>query len=516
MAKFITAQNAARLIPDGATIGVSGMGLSGWAEEVGSAIAENFRQTGHPKNLSLKQGCDLGDFENRGVDHLGEPGLVKKWCSGHAASATKLMAQAAENKIEYHCLPQGAIVNLWREIGAGRPGLLTKVGLGTFADPRISGGRMNSAAKDTLVELVDFRGEEYLFYKAFKLDVAILRGTTADEAGNITYEHESMTNEGFHVANAAKRSGGIVIVQVRHLAKSGTLNPQNVRIPGVMVDYVVQATDVKNHWQTEVGRYDPAFSGQVKKPMSAIKPLPFDEKKIICRRCAMEVRRGFMINLGVGIPSSVAKVVAEEGFISEVSLSGESGVIGGVTARPNCAYNPDAYISHNEMFDFIDGGGLDMTCLGIGEIDQFGNNNVSRLGKKLSGPGGFINISTSAQKVIFCGALRGKAELQVADGALKVLKEGPLQKFVSEVAQITFAGAYKRADQTVLYITERCVFELIDGKMVLIEIAPGLDLQKDILDQIGFTPEISPTLKLMDKEIFHENWGGLGKYILQN
>lgn len=515
MTRFITARQAANLIPDGATVAVAGMGISGWAEEIGRAIRDSFVETGHPRELTLKQGCDLGDFKDRGVDHLGEagPGLVKKWCGGHTISSVALMELAAKNELGFHCLPQGVIVNLWREIGAGRPGLLTKVGLGTFVDPRISGGRMNEAAMDKLVELVAFGGEEYLFYKSFKLDVAVLRGSVADENGNITFENESMINEGYSVANAAKNCGGIVIVQVDNIAKSGTLNPKNVKIPGVMVDYVVKCTDDYYSWQTELGRFEPAFSGQIKKPMSAIAPMPFDERKVICRRCAMELRRGYIINLGVGIPSSLSRIVAEEGFVGEVSLSGESGVIGGVTARPNCAYNPDAFFSHNEMFDFIDGGGLDMTCLGIGQIDRFGNNNVSKFADKLSGPGGFINISTATPKVVFCGTLRGKAKLKVGNGKISVLQEGPIQKFVQEVDQITFSGGYKKDGQKVLYVTERCVFELRGGRMTLIEIAPGLDLQRDILDQIGFMPEIPPDLKLMDESIFREEWGGLEAYI---
>ncbi len=375
---------------------------------------------------------------------------------------------------------------------------------------------MNECTTDSLVELVEFQGEEYLFYKSFPLDVALLRGTTADENGNISFEHESIINEGLAVATAAKNSGGIVIVQVEYLTKKGTLNPKDVKIPGILVDYVVVATTKDACWQTEGVYYEPSFSGQIKKPLDAIEPLPFDERKVICRRCAMEIKRGDVINLGVGMPADTAKVVAEEGFIDWITMSTESGMVGGVpSALPNfgSAYNPEATLEHGAMFDLIDGGGLGMTCLGIGEADQYGNINVSKFGPRLTGPGGFIDITGSTPRVIFCGTFMGKAELKVGDGKLVIEKEGTIRKFVNNVEQITFSGKYAKPGQTILYITERCVFSLIDGKMTLIEIAPGIDLDNDILARMDFKPEIAKALKLMDPGIFHEIWGGLGKYL---
>ncbi len=516
MAKFITAAEAAKLIPDDSTVGVCGQGLAGWAEEVCLAIRDNFKETGHPKNINLKQGCALGDWHDKGITHLGEagPGLVTRWSGAHIGSAFALLDLAAKNELQCHCLPQGVIVNLWREIAAGRPGLITKIGLGTFVDPRIQGGRMNEAATDDLVEVIQFNGEEYLFYKGFKVDVAIIRGTTADENGNISFEHESFINEGMALAAAAKNSGGIVIVQVKYLAKKGTLNPKDVRIPGVMVDYVVQATDDRNSWQTEGVYYDPAFSGQSKKPLAAIENMPFDEKKVLCRRCAMEVKKGYVINLGVGIPADMAKILNEEGYLDYVTTSTEVGNFGGVSsALPNfgAAYNAEAAVDHGSMFDFIDGGGLDMTCLGLGEVDEEGNNNVSFLGKRMTGPGGFINITHATPKVIFCGTFMGKAKLKVGDGKLEILEEGTIKKFVKHVKQITFSGQYANPNQTVLYITERAVFKLIDKKVTLIEIAPGIDLEKDVLAHMDFRPEISPDLKTMDPALFCEQWGKLGE-----
>lgn len=518
MAKIITAKEAAKLIPDHATIGVGGQGLAGWPEELGLAIRDSFAETGHPCDLNVKQGCAMGDWKERGITHLGEagPGLVTRWCGAHVGSAFALRDLAMENKLQLHCLPQGVIVNLWREIAAGRPGLITKVGLGTFVDPRFGGGKVNEAATDDLVELIDFKGEEYLFYKAFKLDVALVRGTTADENGNITMEDESLINEGFHLACAAKNCGGIVIAQVKNIAKAGTLNPKDVRIPGVLVDYVVQCTDPAYHWQTEGEYFEPAFSGQIKKPLGSLPNMPFDERKVLCRRCAMELKKGYVLNLGVGIPADMAKILNEEGYLNYVSTSTEVGNFGGVSsALPNfgAAYNAEASVEHGYMFDFIDGGGLDMTCLGLGEVDPEGNNNVSYLGKMVTGPGGFINITQATPKVVFCGTFMNKAVLKVGDGKLEIIQEGNRRKFVNHVKQITFSGKYAGENQTVLYITERAVFQLIDKKVTLIEIAPGMDLEKDILANMDFRPEISKDLKTMDPGIFEEHWGGLGKYI---
>lgn len=540
MAKFITAKEAAELIPDGATVALAGMGLSGWAEEIACAVRDRYKESGHPKGLHLKQDSALGDWgygnafvgwnrsrreggpDNehgvRGATRFGEagPGLVSKWTSAHVGSAFTLCDQARKNQLESYCLPQGVMINLWREIGAGRPGLLTKVGLGTFVDPRVEGGRMNACARDEVVKVVSFEGEEYLFYPGFPVHVALLRGTIADENGNISFARESVINEGFSVANATKNTGGIVIVQVEYVAKKETLPAKEIKIPGKLVDYVVVARDPKSCWQAEGDYWEPAFSGEIRKPLNSIEALPLDERKVICRRCAMELRKGNLINLGVGIPADIAKVVNEEGLINRVTMSTESGMVGGVpSALPSfgSAYNPEAIITPNEMFDLIGGGGLSMTCLGIGEVDQDGNNNVSRMGSRLTGPGGFIDISSTTPKVIFAGALVGKAKVKVGDGKLEILEEGTIQKFVEKVGQITFSGQYAPDSQEVLYVTERAVFQLIDHKLTLIEIAPGVDLEKDVLAQMGFQPTVSPNLKTMDPAIFRETWGGLDELL---
>jgi propionate CoA-transferase len=383
-------------------------------------------------------------------------------------------------------------------------------------DPRKEGGKMNSCATDELVELIKLNGEEYLFYKGFRVDVAILRGTIADENGNISFAHESVIHEGLAVATAAKNSGGIVIVQVEYITKSGTLNPKDVKIPGVLVDYVVQATDKDACWQAEEVYYEPAFSGQIKKPLNQLEAMPFDEKKVICRRCAMELKKGNIINLGVGMAADVPKIIAEEGLLNQVTMTTVSGMIGGIpSVMPNLgsSYNPEATVEHGAMFDMIDGGGLDVTCLGLGEIDKYGNNNISKFGTRLTGPGEFINVTHATSKVIFCGNFVGKARVRVGEGKITILDEGSIRKFVDTVEQITFSGQYAKDGQEVLYITERCVFRLIDKKMTLIEIAPGINLKKDILDQMDFKPEISKNLQIMPPEIFCEVWGGLNQYM---
>lgn len=542
MAKFITAKEAAKLIPDGATIAVAGLGLSGWAEELGCAIRDSFKDTGHPCNLHLKQGSAMGDhgYGNqflgwdrqrrdkddvppegvRGTSRLGEAGegLVTRWTGAHVMSADALNALAAQGKIVGNCLPQGVAVNLWREIAAGRPGLITKVGLGTFVDPRIEGGRMNKETQEDIAELIQFNGEEYLFYKSFPVDVALLRGTVADEKGNISFMHEGIINEGLSVAQATHNSGGIVIVQVEYVAKAESIPPKDVKIPGILVDYVVQATDPMACWQTEGLYWEPSFSGQIRKPVQDIPPIPLDERKVIARRCAMEVTSGGVLNLGVGISACVGNILAEENCLDCVTMTSESGMIGGVPCPlPNfgSSYNPECTMEHNATFDMIDGGGLDMTCLGLGECDEVGNVNVSKFGSRLIGPGGFIDITNATQKVVFCGTFLGKAKYAVGDGKLTILQEGSVKKFLKAVQQITFSGKYVKPEQEILYVTERCVFKLMDGKMTLVEIAPGMELEKDILSHMDFVPAISPDLKTMEPLLFCDTWGGLKAYLTE-
>jgi len=514
--KVRTADEAVREIKDGATIGSSLMGLAGWPEEVAQALERRFLETGTPRGLTVVSSSGAGDSRERGVTRLGYEGLVKRWIAGHMGQAPKMRKLVEDNIIEAYNLPQGVIVQLWREIAAKRPGLITRVGLGTFIDPRIEGGKMNDYTRDKedLVEVVTMGGKEYLWYKTFPVDVAIIRGSVADENGNITMDREGIILEALPLAQAAKNSGGIVIAQVEHIARPGTLNPKDVRVPGILVDYIVKCDNPENHFQTEGVYYNPSFSGAIKVPLSAIPPVELNERKIIARRAAMELAPDVIVNLGIGISADVASVAAEESVSDMMHLTTESGTIGGVPASPpdfGHAYNPEAVIEHQVQFDFYDGGGIDLTFLGMAQADKDGNTNVTKFSNRVIGSGGFINISQNAKKVVFCGTLTASG-LKVAaeDGNLKILQEGKIKKFVDQVDQITYSGNFARSiGQTALYITERAVFSLEPEGLTLIEIAPGIDLEKDVLAQIGFKARIAENLREMPRELFYSVWGKL-------
>lgn len=422
-----------------------------------------------------------------------------------------------EDKCEAYNLPQGVITQLYREIAAKRPGVITKVGMETFVDPRVEGGKMSPSTKEDIVKVIELEGEEWLFYKTFPIQIALIRGTVADENGNLTLEKEGLHMEVLPIAQAVRNSGGIVIAQVETVAKNGTLNPKDVKVPGILVDYLVVSTP-ENHYQTENTQYNPAFSGHVKVPVESIEILPLDERKIISRRTAVELQPNTILNLGVGIPVNVANIAAEEGVDDQLILTTEAGSIGGVPAGLKDfghAYNSEAIVDHDAQFDFYDGGGIDLSVLGLAQTDESGNVNVSKFGTRVAGCGGFINISQAAKKLVFAGTFTaGGLQIKVENGKLHIIQEGKAKKFISKVQQITFSGSYAaKVKQPVVYVTERAVFELLNGKMTLTEIAPGIDLQTEILDQMDFKPVISPDLKEMDAAMFQENWGMLKSII---
>lgn len=518
MSKLITADQAAAMVQDGVTLAATGFGLAGWAEEVSQAIERRFIETGHPQNITLMHASAIGDWKERGTTRLGKDGLVKRWIGAHIGSSAGMSKLVSDNKIEAYCLPQGSIIQLFREIAGKRPGLFTKVGLGTFVDPRLDGGKMNTMTIDPINKVVEVEGQEWLFYKTFPINVAIIRGSTVDENGNLTMEKEGPITEALSLAQATKASGGIVIIQAEYLAKAGSLHPKQVKVPGILVDYIVVATKQEACWQTEGLYFSPAFAGDIKVSLNSIPELPMDDRKIVARRAAMELEPNAIVNLGVGIPSDVATIAAEENVTHLMTMTTEIGGIGGVPASlPHFghSYNGEAVVEHTSQFDFYDGGGIDVAFLGLAQTDKFGNVNVSKFKGRAMGCGGFINISQNSKKVVYCGSFTaGGLEVTTQDGKLIIGREGKGKKFIDQVEHVTFSGAYAaKVRQPVLYITERAVFTLENGEMTLIEIAPGVDLEKDILSLMEFKPRISPSLKTMPLGIFQPKWGELRQII---
>lgn len=505
--RFLSAVDAIALIRPGDTIAIGGSG-GGLVEPdlLLKTLGDSYREQAQPAGLTLVHTTGIGDREGGGMDHLAQPGLARRIIAGNWGMAPRMSEMVIENQFEAYNFPQGVMSQLFREIAGGRPGLVTHVGLGTFCDPRLEGGKLNDVTTEDLIEVVELAGEEWLFYPALDLDVCLIRGTTADENGNISLEQEGARLEMLSIAQATRNRGGLVIAQVKQVAAANSLDPRTVVVPGICVDVVVVHPEQR---QLVTHDYNPAFSGAIKGALSHLEPFPLDQRKVVARRALSEIRDGDVVNLGVGIADGVASVAAEEGWSDLFTLTIEQGLVGGVPARGvifGVATNPVAVLDQPYQFDFYDGGGLDITFLGFAQIDMAGNVNVSKFNKRVVGTGGFVNISQNASTVVFCGTFNaGGLRAVPDDGALRIDGEGRHRKFVDQVEQVTFSAEQaRRRGQRVLYVTERAVFELGESGLRLIEVAPGVDVRRDVLDQLPGTVEVAADLCEMDSALFRE------------
>ena len=489
----VTAEEAIAAIPSGSTVVVGGFVGAGHPEMLTAALERRFLQTGAPNNLTLYYCAGQGDRAERGLNHLAHPGLIKRVVGGHWNLAPKLGALALANQIEAYNFPQGVLSVLLREIAAKRPGLFTKVGMNTFIDPLHGGGRLNALTTEPLVERIELDGETWLRYKSMPVHVALIRATYADHQGNLSMEREGVIAEVLPIAQAAKNHGGIVIAQVEEMIES-RLDPKAVQVPGILVDYIVTSHGA-NHDQTFGEVFNPDF---VTTAANGFNPptMDFSERKIIGRRALQEIRKGDIVNLGIGLPEGVAMVAAETGRLKDFTLTVESGPTGGVPASGlsfGCSHCPEAIIDQPAQFDFYDGGGLDIAVLGAVEVDEQGSVNVASFAGRFAGVGGFVNIAQSARRLVFCLTLRaGNLEVAMNGDSLSIVKEGKHPKFVKSIQHVCFHGPSALAKgQQVIYATERAVFELTAEGLKLIEVMPGIDLQTQVLDQMEFQPLLS-------------------------
>jgi propionate CoA-transferase len=506
--KVISADEAIALIRDNDVVTTTGFVQSCIPEALHAALERRFVSGGSPRGLTLIMCAGAGDSKGLGTGRLWHDGLLRRVIAANFGRMPKVAQAAQENRIQGYNLPQGIIAKLYRSCASGSPGLFSKVGLHTYVDPRLGGGKVNAVTKEDIVKLVDVDGEEWLFYKATPIDVALIRATSADPSGNLSMEKEPLTLDVQAQAMAAHNNGGIVIAQVERIVEQGSIRPKDVKVPGILVDCVVVAPEPELHRMNYGVLYNPALSGEIRVPAGSLARLPLDERKIVARRAAFELPLNGVINLGVGAPDGVAAVAAEEKITPHITMTTEAGAVGGVLAGGSSfgsSANAHSIIDQNQMFDFYHGGGLDLTCLGMAECDAAGNVNTSRFGGRLNGCGGFIDISQNARAVVFAGTFTaGGLEVAVEDGRLRILREGRARKFVNEVEQITFAGKFAASKrQPVIYVTERCVFQLTPAGLELIEVAPGIDIARDILAHMDFAPIVNRPMP-MDARIFRD------------
>lgn len=519
--KVITGDEAIALIRDNDVVTTTGFVQSCIPEALHAALEKRYVETNHPRDLTLIMTAGAGDSKGLGTGRFHHEGLLRRVIAANFGRMPKVAQAAQENKICGYNLPQGVISQLYRACAAGQPGLFSKVGLYTYVDPRFGGGKVNERTQQDMIKLVEVEGEEWLFYTATKIDVAFIRGTSADPSGNISMEKEALVLDNLAQAMAARNNGGIVIAQVERIVEQGSIKPKDVHVPGILVSCVVVADPPEMHRMNYGVIYNAALAGEIRVPVEKLPKMELDERKIIARRAAFELPPNGVVNLGVGAPEGIAAVANEEKVTPYITLTTEAGAIGGVLASGSSfggAINADSIIQQNQQFDFYDGGGLDMTCLGMAECDVQGNVNTSKFGGRLNGCGGFINISQNARLVVFAGTFTvGGLEAVIEDGKVNIIKEGRNKKFLNFVEQITFSGKFaQKRKQPVYYVTERCVFQLKPQGLELIEVAPGIDIDKHILPHMSFKPIINEP-ELMDRRIFiDEPMGLLGDLINLN
>lgn len=507
--RTITAAEAADLIQDGQTVTVSGLLGNLVPEEILIALERRFLQTQRPRGLTEIHPWLYGWEDGTGLNRWAHPGLLKRiigstYILPSTSKTAEINALILNDAVEGYLVPANAIFQLLRAIGARRPGYLTDVGIDTFADPRRDGCRVNRAATDPLCELVTLGGVEQLYYPAFPIDVALIKASTADTAGNLSCENEGLTQGIQLQATAAHNSGGIVIAQVKRVVEEGSIHPLMVEVPGALVDYVVLHEQALQ-WEYGKNKGDhPATTGEERLPLPTLEYWPHNADKIIARRALMEVRPGQLLNVGGGIPGAVMPTVAfEEHLLERIQWSVEHGALGGMPMGAT-NWNATSILTPAWLLDFYNGGGLDVSGLSFVQVDRFGNTNVGRYGDQLPGPGGYTDIAHGTNKILMCGTMTAPGlEIEAGEDGLRIVNEGRMRKFVQDVELVCFSGrqAVKKGQQ-VLYITERAVFRLAEDGLVLEEVAPGIDCRTQVLDIIDFPVRVAPDLKLMDEAIF--------------
>jgi propionate CoA-transferase len=505
--KIVSAADAAARVQPGQTLAVGGSGhLLQAPDGLLAALQRRHTETGEPRDLTVVHTMGIGDNATKGIGRLAGEGLVRRFIGSHYGHNPEVMELIAADRVEALGIPGGVLSLLYREIAGGRPGLVTRVGLGTYVDPRVEGGRLNARTTGSIAEVIQLAGREWLFYPSFPIHVAFIRATTADTDGNLTMEDEAGFADNLALASAAHNSGGIVIAEVKRLAEARSLPPKDVRVPGILVDAVVVVPDQQ---QTAATTYSPYLAAALRAPAAEAPRLPRGPRRLIARRAADELRSGNIVNLGFGISTGVAAILAEEDCYDRIVFSIEQGIIGGVPSHgldSGTAVNAQAFIDEGAQFDLYDGGVLDVCCVSFGEVDARGNVNVSKLGGRAVGPGGFINITQNSKKVVFCGTLTGGGlEVEITERGLTIVREGRYPKFVPAVDHITFsAHETLEAGREIIYVTERAVFRMTDHGLELIEIAPGIDLERDVLARLGFEARVSPNLRRMDLRLFRD------------